>query len=179
MKKCLLFIAALIFAPIISMAQYSYDDEQYSDYEKPSWNEVKGSFIIYTEYNFLKKTPLAGVNLCCNIGYIMGNMEIGWSYIPYKNENNHFYYVSLSVGPVIGKKNKFYTQIGAVSWVGINNNDDFITNYWHAKVKTGSNVYLSQTVFLNLELGYIIPYKNDILQSVDMLSLRLGLGFRF
>ncbi|MBE6450542.1 MAG: hypothetical protein IJF12_02140 [Alphaproteobacteria bacterium] len=178
MKKCLLFIVALILAPIMSMAQFPYSDEQTSDYEKPSFKVVKGSFIVHSGYNFFQNTALAGVDLCCNIGYIQGNLDVGWSYIPYHNEKNHFYYVSLSAGPIIGRKHKLYAQIGGISWVGFCG-ENVHTNSWHAKLKTGGDICLGRNIFLNLELGYIIPYKNDVFQTAEMLSLRLGLGFRF
>ena len=178
MKKMLLFIAALVLVPMSMMAQYSYWKQPKPEYEKPSWKEVKGACIIHGGYNFLQKSSIAGIDLCCNIGYIRGNFEIGWSYVPYDGLNHHFYYTSISVGPTIGRRSKFYAQIGGLSWCGFHKNN-FYDNYWHAKVKTGSDIYLSEVLMLNIELGYIIPYRDNFLHFDEALSLRAGIGVKF
>ena len=175
----LLLIGLLLFAPMMAVAQYP-DWEQFSSdiKEKPSWNEVKGSCLLYGEYNFYEKTPLAGVELCCNIGYIKGGVEFGWSYLSHDGIKNHFYYVAFSAGPEIGNKTKFYAQVGGTTW-GEYVDKDFYSNMWRVRLKIGTDIYLSEKIYLNIGANYLIPYRKDDTDNSKMFSVRMGLGFRF
>lgn len=177
--KNFILIGLLLFAPMMAVAQYP-DWEQFSSdiKEKPSWNEVKGSWLLYGEYNFFEKTPLAGTELCCNIGYIKGGVEFGWSYLSQYEGNNHFYYVAFSAGPQIGNKTKFYAQLGGTTW-GEYVNDNFYFNVWRVRARIGTDIYLSKKAYLNIGVNYIIPYRKELNYDSKLLSIRLGLGFRF
>jgi len=177
--KNFILIGLLLFAPISVMAQYP-DWEQFSSdiKEKPSWNEVKGSYLLYGGYNFLEKTPITGVQLCCNIGYLKGDIELGWSYILKQQAKNHFYYVAFSAGPQIGNKTKYYALLGVITWSGFLKNN-FYSDIWRARLKIGSDVFLSKKVYLNVGIGYIFPCRNVSYEYSKLLSTQIGLGFRF
>lgn len=181
--KNIIFTVVLFLAPFYVMAQHPDWEKSLSDVntkvkEKPSWNEVKGSCLLFGEYNFIEKTPLAGTALCCNIGYIKGSVECGWSYLSKFENKNHFYFIAFSVGPQIGNKTKFYAQIGGITWSEYYEND-FYTNNWRIRAKIGTDIYLSKKLYLNTGVNYIIPYRKSTAENSDLLSLSMGLGFRF
>jgi hypothetical protein len=180
MKKLIVLILVFILTPLFSMAQYPDWKNSYSDIEKPSWNEVKGSCALHSSYNFLEKSFIAGTRLCCDIGYVRGEIEIGWSYIQTltKPIKDHFYYVSMCIGPAIGNKNKFYALIGGSTWPDYDENS-FYTSSWRLKANCGYDIYLSKKTYFNLSLAYIMPYRNSNLISAKHLSLGCGIGIKF
>lgn len=173
-------VVLFLLAPVFAMAQHPDWGATLVDVEKekPSWDEVKGSFLPYGEYNVCGKSPIAGAELCCNIGYIKGGVEFGWSYLSQFDVKNHFYYVAFSVGPQIGNKTKFYAQIGGTTW-GEYVENDFYSNVWRVRTKIGTDIYLAEKVYLNIGANYIIPYRKDVDYNSKMFSVRMGLGFRF
>ena len=179
MNKNIILIFVLLIAPLHAMAQYPDWEHSPPDIkQKPSWNEVNGSFVMCGGYNFLEKTPISGVGLCCDIGYIRLNTELVWSYISHEENNNHFYYVAFSVGPIIGKRTKFYAQLGGITWGGYTQ-ESFYSDIWRIRVQLGSDIYLSKKVYLNVNTDYVLPYRNPNFTYSELLSLQLGLGFRF
>ena len=138
-------------------------------------------------YNFAEKSPLAGGVLGLNFMGFRGELEVGWTYFNSYPDSikENFCYVSPMVGYVYGFQHQAYAMIGITNWGYYETTDDpqyshFRSDILYGKVKIGCNLFLSQRMFINMDLSYLLPRHFDYhYLTYDGIGLKVGIGFRF
>jgi len=169
MKKIVLFLMCTLFSATV-FAQANV-----------SWYDIYGSVVLKGGCNFLEKQPIAAFDLRADIGLIRAQIESDCT--RFDGEEAVLFAFSPSIGLAYGNKHVAYFLVGGQPWGAVftkDNRDKRRYNEWHVKLESGVDFRLSDLLFLNVGLSYLLPRQDtETLQHDRNLSLMAGLGFNF
>ena len=165
-------IIVIFSAMMISLSSFAQSDDYF------------GNVVFQGGYNLLEKQPVANIAFVGDVWIFRGKIEIGPGFLPYpgSNETHLFSYFAPSLGLVWGYKHLVYLLAGGMPWGDWDYRDGkpkFSQTVWHFKVECGTDIHLSDTFFLNLEIMYLLPRLSNSPTNCKNLSLRGGLGIYF
>lgn len=183
-----IFIFAVIIMSMVGMVHAQSVSKNY-------WSDdtIKASAIGYVGANFSEPAPIYGAALGLNYYFVRAELEFGGTSIDpgMGFSKRSFFYFSPSIGlsHTFAKRYELYLMSSWINWgytilkEAPNNEcgrDVFDTDFFHWRVKLGTNINFYKKWFANVELGYMFPKAERVgYVRYKNLSLRVGVGYRF
>ncbi|MBQ2810981.1 MAG: hypothetical protein IJF12_02305 [Alphaproteobacteria bacterium] len=174
MKKIIILLLVAAFLPL-SASAYSYG----------GYKDVTVDITARGGYNFMENVPLAGGAVGVQFWGLRAELEAGWTSfnLPEGILKKDFCYISPMIGYSYGFNHKLYAMVGFTNWGYVDYYDKqpmFKQDIICAKIKVGGNLYITEHLFVNLDLSYLFPkHMDEYCLTYKGFNLMGGLGFRF